>query len=74
MSTELFGLTGKVAVITGSGRGLGKAMARGMATAGARVVTASRTAADAEGMSLVQGKWNREDLILLEVEPGNIFQ
>jgi predicted amidohydrolase len=32
------------------------------------------TAADAEGMSLVQGKWNREDLILLEVEPGNIFQ
>ncbi len=32
------------------------------------------TAADADGMSLVQGKWNREDLILLEVEPGNIFQ
>jgi N-carbamoylputrescine amidase len=32
------------------------------------------TAADAEGMSLVQGKWNREDLIVLEIEPGNIFQ
>lgn len=31
------------------------------------------TAADAFGMSLVQGKWNREDLILLEIEPGNIY-
>lgn len=32
------------------------------------------TAADARGMSLVQGKWNREDLILLEIEPGNIAE
>ena len=32
------------------------------------------TAADAHGMSLVQGKWNREDLIVLELEPGNISQ
>lgn len=32
------------------------------------------TAADAFGMSLVQGKWNREDLILLEIEPGNILE
>jgi predicted amidohydrolase len=32
------------------------------------------TAADAHGMSLVQGRWNREDLIVLEVEPGNIFE
>ena len=35
MSTKLFDLTGKVAVITGSGRGLGRAMARGLAAAGA---------------------------------------
>jgi len=48
MSTELFDLTGKVAVVTGSGRGLGRAMAKGMAKAGARVVTAGRTPADAE--------------------------
>ena len=32
------------------------------------------TAADAHGMSLVQGRWNREDLILFEIEPGNINQ
>jgi NAD(P)-dependent dehydrogenase (short-subunit alcohol dehydrogenase family) len=37
-------LTGKVAIVTGGGRGLGRSMARGLARAGARVVlTAART-------------------------------
>ena len=27
-------------------------------------------AADANGMSLVQGKWNKEDLLILEITPG----
>ena len=31
MSLELFDLTGKVAIVTGSGRGLGKAFAKGLA-------------------------------------------
>ncbi len=31
---ELFGLRGKVAVVTGGGRGLGLAMAEGLAEAG----------------------------------------
>ncbi len=38
MSTDLFKLAGKTALITGSSRGLGRAMAEGMARAGARVV------------------------------------
>ena len=39
-----FDLTGKTAVVTGGSRGLGKAMANGLARAGADLVIASRTA------------------------------
>ena len=41
---ELFDLTGKVAVITGSSRGIGRAIAERMAEQGARVVISSRKA------------------------------
>ncbi len=42
MTTSLFDLTGKVALVTGGSKGLGKAMARGLVEAGADVVIASR--------------------------------
>ena len=41
---NLFDLTGKVAVITGSTKGIGKAMAQRMAEHGAKVVISSRKA------------------------------
>jgi NAD(P)-dependent dehydrogenase (short-subunit alcohol dehydrogenase family) len=40
----LFDLSGKAAIVTGSGRGLGRAMATGLAEAGAGVVVSGRTA------------------------------
>jgi NAD(P)-dependent dehydrogenase (short-subunit alcohol dehydrogenase family) len=45
---ELFDLTGKVAIITGSSRGIGKAMAERMADHGAKVVISSRKAGPCE--------------------------
>ena len=46
MGGEMFSLNGKVAVVTGGSKGLGKAIALGLADAGADVVVASRTQAD----------------------------
>jgi NAD(P)-dependent dehydrogenase (short-subunit alcohol dehydrogenase family) len=46
MSHALFDLTGRVALVTGGSKGLGKAMARGFAEAGADVVISSRHEAE----------------------------
>jgi 7-alpha-hydroxysteroid dehydrogenase len=46
MILDLFALTGKVAVVTGAGRGIGAATAVALAEAGADVVISSRTESD----------------------------
>jgi NAD(P)-dependent dehydrogenase (short-subunit alcohol dehydrogenase family) len=46
-----FNLAGKVAIITGGGRGIGRAIALGLAKAGASVVVASRTEAQVEAVA-----------------------
>lgn len=51
MSNSLFDLTGKVAVVTGSTRGIGRAIAGELARAGARVVISSRKADKCEEVS-----------------------
>jgi gluconate 5-dehydrogenase len=46
MSTSLFDLTGKVALLTGATHGLGMAMAKGMGKAGARIVLNGNSSQD----------------------------
>ena len=45
---KLFDLTGKVAIITGGSKGLGLAMAEGLASSGANVMLVSRTKGDGD--------------------------
>lgn len=45
---RLFDLSGRVAIVTGSGRGLGASIAEGLACAGASVMVCSRTQAEVE--------------------------
>ena len=48
MSTELFSLKDKVAVVTGASRGIGRSIALGLAAAGADVAVAARSESDLE--------------------------
>jgi len=48
---KAFDLTGRVAIVTGSSRGLGLAMARGLAEVGARVVVCARSKEQVESVA-----------------------
>ncbi|MBL7213853.1 MAG: SDR family NAD(P)-dependent oxidoreductase, partial [Desulfobacteraceae bacterium] len=48
MSLEIFDLTGKVAMVTGSTRGLGEVAATALAKAGADIAVCGRNTADLE--------------------------
>jgi NAD(P)-dependent dehydrogenase (short-subunit alcohol dehydrogenase family) len=67
---SLFDLSGKVAVITGSSRGIGRAIAEAMADQGAKVVVSSRKAEACEEVAdAINGKHGDETAIVV---PANI--
>ena len=63
MST-LFDLSGKVAIVTGAGRGLGRTMALGLAQHGADIVAVSRTVAEVEKLAAEVTALGRKALAL----------
>ena len=62
--SKLFDLSGKVAIVTGAGRGLGKTIALGLAQHGADIVAVSRTLPEVEKVAAEVGALGRKALAL----------
>ena len=62
MNLPIFDLTGKVAIVTGGSRGIGKAIALGLAQAGADVVMAARSADAIQNTAVQIRKEGRKSL------------
>src|SRR5262249_27570067 len=62
---ERFDLTGRVVIVTGGGKGIGKVYSQEFAKAGAQVVAAARDGAAAK---TVAGDWSAQGLAALGLE------
>ena len=68
MSKSLFDLSGKIAIVTGSTRGIGKSMAEELARAGCKVVVSSRKA---EACEAVRAEFAKQGFEVL-AQPCNV--
>lgn len=62
MLQDQFDLSGQVAIVTGGGRGIGRAIVEGLAQAGADVVPTARTEKDVEAAAAAVREYDRDAL------------
>jgi NAD(P)-dependent dehydrogenase (short-subunit alcohol dehydrogenase family) len=71
VETQLFDLTGKVALLTGASKGMGRAMAEGLAEHGARVVVSSRKLDQCEAAAAeINGRCGRDSAVAIACNVG----
>ncbi|MGO8833067.1 MAG: glucose 1-dehydrogenase [Roseiarcus sp.] len=71
MLEHLFGLRGRIALVTGSSRGIGRALAAGLAQAGAHVVVNGRSADAVEAVAAqIVGDGGKADAAAFDVTDG----
>ncbi len=72
MYEKIFDLTGKVALVTGGSKGLGKAMARVYAEHGANIMICSRNAAELASAAAEIGAFYVNAALLFDVRAGRV--
>ena len=71
---QLFDLSGKIAVITGSTKGIGEAIAHRMAEHGAKVVVSSRKADVCDKVTAdINQKWGKIDVLVCNAAVNPVF-
>lgn len=73
-SVDIFRLDGKVAVVTGSGRGIGAAIATELGKRGAKVVVNYANSSEAANKVVEEIKKNGSEAIAIKADVGDVSQ